>query len=161
MREYFGGEVDPALVRYYFPGGKGELFAVAFADRDVDPARLVAAALEPGLEGLGARLVEGVLVAWDAPGGPDRFRVLLAATVAGQHTLMRDFLSREVFDRLGAALSGDDVPLRLSLVAAQVSGVLVTRYVLEIEPLASASPAEVARRVGPVIDAYLRPGTRS
>lgn len=149
-------EVDPALVRYYFPGGKGELFAVAFADRAVDPPRLVAEALAPGLDGLGARLVEGVLRAWDAPGGADRFRVILAATSSGPDTLMRDFLSREVFGRLGEALTGPDVPLRLSLVAAQISGVLVTRYVLEIEPLASLPSDEVARRVGPVIDRYLR-----
>lgn len=153
-------DVDPALVRYYFPGGKGELFATAFADRAVDPARLVADALALGLDGLGARLVEGVIRAWDAPGGPDSFRVLFAATAAGQHTLMRDFLSREVFGRLATALSGPDVPLRLGLVAAHMSGVLVTRYVLEIEPLASTPGAEVARRVGPVIDAYLRPEAR-
>lgn len=150
-------DVDPALVRYYFPGGKPELFAVAFADRDIDPARVVAAALAPGLDGLGARLVEQVLLAWDAPGGADRFRVLFAATASGQHTLLRDFLSREVFSRLGEALTGPDVPMRLGLVAAHVSGVLVTRYVLQIEPIASASAAEIAGRVGPVIDRYLRP----
>ena len=150
-------DVDPALVRYYFPGGKAELFASAFADRSIDPARLVSEALGPGLDDLGTRFVESVLRAWDAPGGPERFRVVFAATASGQDTLMRDFLSREVYGRLAELLRGPDVPMRLSLVAAHVSGVLVTRYVLGIEPLASASAAEIARLVGPVVDRYLRP----
>ena len=147
--------VDPALVRYYFPGGKAELFAVAFAERDIDPAGLVTEMLGQGLEGLGARLAERVVLTWDAPGGPERFRVLFAATSSGQDTLMRDFLSQEIFGRLARALTGPDVPLRVSLTAAHLAGVLVARYVLRLEPLTTTTPAEIARLIGPALDHYL------
>lgn len=147
--------VDPALVRYYFPGGKAELFAVAFVDRGIDPGRLLEEALAEGLDGLGSRLAERVLLTWDAHGGAERFRVLFAAAATGQDTLLRDFLTREIFGRLSGALEGPDVRERLTMVAVTMVGMLVTRYILALEPLASMPPAEVAARIGPVIDGWL------
>ena len=148
--------VDPALVRYYFPGGKAELFAVAFVDQGIDPGRLLGEALAGGLDGLGGRLAERVLVTWDAPGGAERFRMLFAAAAAGQDTLLRDFLVREVLGRLSGALRGPDVMERLSMAAVHMVGVLASRYVLQLEPLASMAPAEIGAHIGPVIDGYLR-----
>ena len=149
--------VDPALVRYYFPGGKPEVFAVAVADRPIDPSRQVARILAGGIDGLGERLIASVLDVWDAPGGREQFRIVFGAAAAGQDTLVRDFLVREVFLRLASTMPGPDAALRVSLVASQVAGVLVARYVLEIEPLASTDAAELVRRVGPVLQRYLEP----
>ncbi|WP_024286833.1 TetR family transcriptional regulator [Cellulomonas sp. KRMCY2] len=149
--------VDPALVRYYFPGGKPEVFAVAVADRPTDPSQVVAGLLAGGIDGLGERLVASVLDIWDAPGGREQFRIVFGAAAAGQDTLVRDFLVREVFVRVAAAMPGPDAPLRVSLVASQVAGLLVARYVLEVEPIASADAAELVRRVGPVLQHYLEP----
>lgn len=149
--------VDPALVRYYFPGGKSELFAMAVADRAIDPSRLVAGILDGGIDGLGERLVARVLAVWDAPGGREQFRLVFGAAATGQDTLVRDFLAREIFGPVAAAVPGPDAALRVSLVASQVAGLLVARYVLDVEPLASTDAAELVRRVGPVIQRYLQP----
>lgn len=150
-----GAGVDPALVRYYFPGGKPELFAASMARRVVDPARLVEAELGAGLDGLGERLLDRILGLWDAPGGRDHFRTLFAATASGQDTLLRDFLMAEVFGRLRTALPGPDVELRLGLLVSQAAGVLVARYVLEVDAIASAPRHQLVAAVGPTLQRYL------
>ena len=44
---------------------------------------------------------------------------------------------------------------RGSLVASQLIGVVMARYVLQVEPLASASPEELVAAVGPTVQRYL------
>jgi len=149
--------VDPALVRYYFRGGKGELFAQAVGERAIDPGRIATDLLAGGLDGLGARLVERVVGVWDEPGGPERFRLIIAAAASGQGPLLADFVRAEIIGRVAAAAPGPDAELRASLAATQVAGLLVTRYVLQVPAVVAASPAELARRVGPAIQAVLVP----
>ena len=119
--------------------------------------RIVDDVTSAGLEEMGERLVFRVLEAWDAPGGRERFRLVFAAASSdGTGRLVRDFLSREVLQRVGARLTGPDVPLRMNLVASQVAGLLVARHVLGLEPLASTPAAELARRAGAAVQQYLR-----
>lgn len=147
--------VDPALVRYYFDGGKAQLFAVAVGRRDVDPAALLAGVLAGGPDDVGRRLVEGVLRTWDAPGGRERFRMVMAATASGHDHLVRDFLASEVLGRLRGVLPEADADLRVALVASQLAGVLVARYVLEVEPIASVPVERLIDTVGPAVQRYL------
>jgi hypothetical protein len=44
---------------------------------------------------------------------------------------------------------------RGALVASQVIGLVMARYVLKLEPLASAEPAAVVAAVGPTLQRYL------
>jgi hypothetical protein len=44
---------------------------------------------------------------------------------------------------------------RGGLAASQLIGVVMARYVLRVEPLASASPEEVVAAVGPTVQRYL------
>lgn len=149
-------QVDPGLVRYYFPGGKAELFTAALDAHDVDPRRIAEGIVAGGAEGLGERLVRAVLGVWDAPGGPERYRMIFAAAASGdEHAQLREFLSREILRRIASTMTGPDVALRVSLVASHVLGVLAARYVLRLEPLASASADELAAQVGPVLQSYL------
>jgi len=149
--------VDPALVRYYFHGGKGELFARAVGELAIDPGAIASELLAGGIDGLGARLVERVVGVWDEPGGPERFRLIIAAAASARATVFADFVRAEIIGRVAAAVPGPDAELRASLAATQVAGLLVTRYVLEVPAVVAASPAELARRVGPAIQAVLVP----
>ena len=47
----------------------------------------------------------------------------------------------------------------MNLVASQLAGLMLARYGLRLEPLASTPVDELARRVGPVIQQYLDPLT--
>ncbi len=149
--------VDPALVRYYFPGGKAELFAVALADRGVDPVAVASELVAGGIDGLARRLVETVVGVWDAPDGREQFRVVFGAAASGSSAPIREFLGREIFGRVAALLEGPDVETRVGLFASHVLGILVARYVLELEPITSMTPAELAHRAAPSLQRYLDP----
>lgn len=146
--------VDPALVRYYFRGGKAEVFAAAVARRDVNPQKVAVELIGGGVEGLGERVVLGILTLWDAPGGRDSFRLVVAAAASGNEVLLREFLTREIVDRISAAIGGPDAQLRAALAASQLAGLLVARHVIGLEPVASATVEELGRIVGPVVQRY-------
>jgi hypothetical protein len=44
---------------------------------------------------------------------------------------------------------------RASLVAGQLFGLVLVRYILRLKPIATMRPAEVARWIGPTIQRYL------
>ena len=147
--------VDPALVRHYFPD-RGELFAVSVLPAAADPVEVAERVTAGGLPGLGARLVSEVLGVW-APEEGAGFRAavgLMAGNVDPPQALVA-YLGRTVFERIGRLLPPDEAPLRVGLMASQVSGVLVLRYVIRLEPAASMPVAELAALVGPTIDRYL------
>jgi hypothetical protein len=71
--------------------------------------------------------------------------------------LLRDFVLAKIIRRVIGSL---DMPVgereaRGALVASQVIGLVLTRYVLRLEPLASASPEQVVAAVGPTVQRYL------
>ena len=145
--------VDPALVRHYF-GSKQHLF-VAVLDIPFDPADVVPRLLGPGLEGLGERLTTFFLETWDEPDGRPFIAVLRSVAVNEQAaTMLRQFVTREVIHRLAAALELDRPQLRAALAGSQLVGLAMARYVIRVEPIASADRAELARVVGPGIQRY-------
>jgi AcrR family transcriptional regulator len=146
-------EVDAALVRHYF-GSKEHLFVVAL-DFPVDPAEFVPRLLEPGIEGLGERITAFFLGAWDTPGGRP-FLGLLRSVASNEQAAeaLRQFVTREVLERLAAILVLDRPQLRAALAGSHLIGLAMARYVIRIEPIASASREELARAVGPSIQRY-------
>ena len=146
--------VDPALVPHYF-GSKEGVFRAA-VEFPINPSEFLPRLLEPGLDGLGERLVRFFLETWDSPAGSPLL-ALIRSVVASETAadLLREFLSREVLGRLGGAVEVDNPELRTNLVASHLVGLAMLRYVVKIEPLASMPPEEVARWVGPTLDRYL------
>lgn len=151
--------VDPALVRHYF-ADKGELYAAGLIPSGTDPEELVDRLAAEGVEGLGPRVLRTVLALWEADGG-ERFRAAVGGLVGdgggpgpGAHVLA-DFLGRRVFARVALRLGDERAPLRMSLVASHVVGVLVARHVLRVPPLALLSIDEVVVLVGPTLQHYL------
>ena len=146
--------VDPALVLHYF-GSKRELFR-AVTDFPIDPAVFIPRLLEPGVEGLGVRLVRFFLETWDSPTGSPLLAVIRSAVTSDEAaSLIRQFVSREVLGRIARALEVDEPRLRASLAASTVIGLAMLRYVVKLEPLASARPDEIAAWLGPTVQHYL------
>lgn len=122
----------------------------------VDPAEFIPKLLEPGLEGLGERLTRFFVEAWDSPAGSPLIAVI--RSVVGNEeaaALMRDFVTREVLGRLARVLDLDQPQLRASLVASQLVGLAMLRYVIKLEPVASAGAEEIVAWVGPTLQRYL------
>lgn len=146
--------VDPALVHHYF-GSKRDLFVAALA-LPVDPREVLAPVVAAGADGAGERLLTTLLGVWD---DEERRLPLLAFArsvleVSGQHLLQDGFLP-VVIGPVLVDLGVDDVERRLPFVASQLGGLILMRYVLELEPLASMPAADVVSVVGPTIQRYL------
>jgi len=145
--------VDPKLVLHYFDSKDG-IFMAAM-DLPFDPAEAIPEMLRPGLNGLGVRLARFFIDVWDSPEGA-RAHAIVRSMVTSERAaaLMRDFVSREILARVARSLELDHPQLRASLAASQLIGLAMLRYVVKVEPLASAPPAKLAAWIGPTIQRY-------
>jgi AcrR family transcriptional regulator len=141
--------IDPSMViRYY--GSKEGLFAAAaeFELRLPDPRGV------PEGE-FGGRLAEFFLQRWE---DDDSLQALLRVGATNEIAAGR---LRQIFaDQLApvvalAAPPGADVASRAGLVASQMLGIALTRYVLRLPPIAAMPRAELVRWLGPTVQRYL------
>ena len=148
-----GAHVDPKLVLHYFESKEG-IFQAAM-DFPFDPAQAIPELLRPGLGGLGVRLARFFIDIWDSPAGV-RAHAIVRSMVTSESAaaLMRDFVSREILARVAQALELDHPQVRASLAASQLIGLAMLRYVVKVEPLASAPPAKLAAWIGPTLQRY-------
>lgn len=153
--------VDPALVHHFF-GNKQGLFGAAM-ELPFDPSRVVADLLADGMEGLGERLVRTFLAIWDGTPGQGPMLALLRSAVTDEQAAdsLRAFLSRALLAPLAQATGHDQAELRANLVASQMMGLAVVRYVVRLEPLASAKPDDLAPALGLTLDRYLNASLHS
>ncbi|MBL3687909.1 TetR/AcrR family transcriptional regulator [Leucobacter zeae] len=156
IREIAGrAGVDSALVHHYF-GTKADLFAEA-ANVPLRPDVVVPMILSGPREEVGARIVRYVLEAFEDDRVRRRGVMLLRTAVGGKvgTPLIVGFLSRELLPRVAGRLDVPDAELRADLVASQIAGMLMIRYVLGVQPIAGASIDDLVGRVGPTIQRYL------
>jgi AcrR family transcriptional regulator len=151
-----GAGVDPALVHHYF-GTKDKLFLAAM-NAPLDPGEIIPDALAGDPDRVGERLVRTFLSVWDSPAGKAGVAMLRSA-VSTEWTarLFREFVVSQVLRRVVAVvpIPPAEAPLRVALIASQLGGLAMVRYVLKVEPAASA-PAEVlVAAVGPTIQRYV------
>ncbi|WP_106397164.1 TetR/AcrR family transcriptional regulator [Actinocorallia populi] len=145
--------VDPALVHHFF-AGKEALFVEAM-EFPVDPTRLVPLILQGPREEIGERLVRVFLgLLGDEETRPRLLAIVRSAVTSEQGaTMVREFMTAAMLERLAEALAVP--PTRVGLVAAQMIGVVMVRYVLEAEPLARATDEELVELLAPVVQRYL------
>ena len=149
-------EVDPALVHHYF-GTKQRLF-LSVMTLPFDAAAVRQAVIAPGAEGVGERLVRFFVSVWDDQ--PDVRRVLTgivrsASTDPDAAGLFRALLGLHGLLDVIEAVAPDDPELRAVLVGSQLIGLATARYIVRLEPLASADREHVVSLLGPTIERYL------
>lgn len=146
--------VDPALVMHYF-GSKEQLFAASL-ELPVNPATVMRQVFEATDCDVGETLIRTVLAVWDADVGGGQFVAALrsATSVGPISETVREFIHRSILQTIADALEGPSADLRASLIASQLVGLLVGRYMLQFPALVEASVDELASRVGPTIDRY-------
>jgi AcrR family transcriptional regulator len=145
----------------HFFGSKDELFLAAMK-LPLDPSRFLPELLAPGIDGLGERLVRKFIDTWDSPEG--RHLVGFVRSVASHEsaaTMMREFFTHAMLGRIAGALELDEPYRRASLVASQLFGLALARYVVKLEPVASATAEELSRWVGPNLQRYLTDDIRA
>lgn len=154
--------VDPALVHHFY-GSKERLFTAAMrlpvAPGDVLAAALAEGPAEPGAT-LGEHLVGTFLALWDSTDVNGAFVGLLRSALTSEQAaaMLREFIAEAILGVLARAAVGSDpaaAAYRAALIAGQMLGLALTRYVLRFGPVAAATPADLARAIGPTIDRYL------
>ncbi|WP_433435720.1 TetR family transcriptional regulator [Nonomuraea sp. CA-141351] len=146
-------EVDPALVHHYFETKEG-IFAAAM-QLPITPDAVIALLLEGPREEIAERLVDLILKVTATPETREPMVALIRSAMTNEQavTMFREFITNallyQVADRLG-------VPhLRIEAAFAQMFGVIMGRYVIKLEPLASASHDELVELLVPTIQRYL------
>ncbi|WP_211355313.1 TetR family transcriptional regulator [Blastococcus colisei] len=148
--------VDPALVHHYF-GSKDKLFLAAI-EAPANPAELLPEVLAGGRENLGENIVRLLVRVWDGPMRPAAL-ALVRSAVGNEWTakLLREFLVSQILRRVVGTLGlpTAEREARGALAASQLIGLVMARYVLKVEPLASASPESIVAAIGPTVQRYL------
>jgi AcrR family transcriptional regulator len=141
--------VDPALVAHFF-GTKQRLF-VAVIELPFAPALVMPELLAGDRAGVGQRVARFILSLLEEDESRERMVGLVrsAASEPEAARLVRDLVTRELFAPMTAQLSVEDAALRAALVGAQVVGLVMARYVVGVEPLASADPETVIAALAP------------
>lgn len=146
--------VDPALVMHYF-GSKDRLFAASL-DFPVNPSDLIMEMLSGGAAGFGERVVGTLVDTWD--GLADRSPLIAALrTAMGTGPLadgLRRYVARSIVGSFTSLLESEDAAFRGALIGTQLAGLLIGRYILEIEPLAEADRQSLVSAYGPTIQRY-------
>ncbi|MFC8720332.1 TetR family transcriptional regulator [Kitasatospora sp. NPDC057198] len=150
-----GAGVDAALLHHYF-GSKDRLFAAAL-EFPVDPRALVEDVFAGDPATTGERLAAFVLGLWEQPEVRDRLLALVRTAAASEEVaaLMRGFMVTELVARVAGQLDADQPELRVELVMSQIVGLAMARYVIAVEPLASAPPEVLAPMLGRTLQGYL------
>ena len=143
-------------MHHYF-GSKDKLFLAAL-QAPADPAEFLPEVLAGGRDELGANIVRMLLRVWDGPIGPGAL-ALLRSAVNNEWSLrlLREFLTTRIIRRVVGTLGlpDEERDARGALVASQLVGLVMARYVLRIEPLVSATPDSLVAAVGPTLQRYL------
>jgi AcrR family transcriptional regulator len=147
--------VDPALVIRFYKS-KQQLF-VQLSKLPFDAATIIPELVSGAPEQTGERLAQFLVGVLETADGRARFTGLVRAAVTEPAAagLLRELLSREVFAPLAEGLGTGDAELRANLVGSQIVGLVVARYVVGLEPLASLPGAQVSALIAPTLQRYL------
>ncbi|OBF35589.1 TetR family transcriptional regulator [Mycobacterium sp. ACS1612] len=147
--------VDPALVHHYF-GTKTQLFAAAI-HIPIDPMQVIGPLREVPVDQLGHVLPQILLQLWDSELGKGFIATLRSILAGGEASLIRSFLQEVIAVEVGNRV--DDPPgsgrLRVQYVASQLVGVVMARYILELEPFKSLPVEQIAETIAPNLQRYL------
>ena len=146
--------VDASLVHHYF-GTKDDLFLAAM-ELPFDPRRAMAPAVAGGLDGAGERLLRAFLSLWDDPEvSPVLVGIVRSALQPGGERLLTQGIVPVLLLPVGESLGIDRPEVRMPLVISQVAGLILTRYLVGLEPIASMPAEDVVATYGPVIQRFL------
>ncbi|HET8599163.1 MAG TPA: TetR family transcriptional regulator [Segeticoccus sp.] len=147
--------VDPALVHHYF-AGKRELFVEAMR-LPFDPAERIGAMVAGPPEQLGERIAAGFFAIWEVPESRERFVALVRSAVSDDDAgrMLREFVAREIVGRIGAAAVSPDGGERAALVASQLIGLAMLRYVVRVPQVTDVPLARLVEQVAPTLQRYL------
>lgn len=149
--------VAPSVVSKYY-ANKESMFAAAMR-LPFDPASSVPTLLAPGLDGMGERLVRATFEVFkDESTREDLLALFQAGNSAGKAAAsLREFLEESIVDRVADLVGIPDARMRSALISSHLIGLAAIRYIVRLEPLASAPEEQIVRIYAPLIQDLLDP----
>ncbi len=148
-------DVDPALVHHYY-GTKTQLFAAAI-HIPIDPMQIIVPLQQIPVEEIGRTLPLLLLPLWDSEMGKGFIATLRSILAGNDISLVRSFLQEIIAKEVGSRV--DDPPgsgpIRVQFVASQLVGVVMARYILELDPFKSLPVEQIAETIAPNLQRYL------
>jgi AcrR family transcriptional regulator len=147
--------VDPALVHHYF-GTKTQLFAAAI-HIPIDPMEVIGPLRQVPIEQIGHVLPRILLSLWDSEMGKGFIAELRSLLAGNDITLIRSFLQEVIAVEVGNRVDNPpgSGPIRVQFVASQLVGVVMARYILELDPFKSLPVEQIADTIAPNLQRYL------
>ncbi|MDX3100622.1 TetR/AcrR family transcriptional regulator [Nonomuraea angiospora] len=144
--------VDPALVHHYFETKEG-MFAAAMR-LPFSPENIVKTLVEGPREEVGERLVRMILQVTANPETREPLLALIRSAMTNEQavTMVREFFTNALLYQVADRM---EVPyLRIEAAFAQMFGAIMARYVIRLEPIASAGHEELVEVLAPTIQRY-------
>lgn len=147
--------VDPALVHHFY-GTKERLFVAALRFPIV-PSEVIGRVVGTDRERLGETIVRTVLGVWEAKETRAQSLALLRSAVTNEQaaTMLRGFVSSAILGTIATVAEPEDAEYRASLVASQIVGLGMARYIVGLEPLVRAGVDDLVAAVAPTLQRYL------
>ncbi|WP_327317003.1 TetR/AcrR family transcriptional regulator [Streptomyces sp. NBC_01235] len=148
--------VDPALVHHYF-GTKEQVFEAAVEVAFAPALNAPEAVADGPLDQVGERLARFIFGVWENPTTRKPLLAILRSAVNNDTAaaVFRRLVASQLLRRIAAQFDLPDAELRAELAAAQLVGCAMLRYVIKVEPLASADLEQIIARVAPVVQGHL------
>ncbi|MEF9905513.1 TetR/AcrR family transcriptional regulator [Streptomyces sp. P9-A2] len=148
--------VDSALVHHYF-GTKEQVFEAAVEVAFAPVLKGREAVLDAPLEEVGERMTRMILGLWENPVTRAPLLAIVRSAVNNEIAagVFRRLVAGQLLRRIAGRLDLPDAELRAELAAAQLVGIAMIRYVIKVEPLASADAEQIVERVAPVVQGHL------
>jgi AcrR family transcriptional regulator len=150
--------VDQKLVAYFF--GSKQALLVAASRLPFDPLAAIPEVLGGDPRWVGERLARLVVGLLEDPESGGRLIGLVRAAAAEPEAarMVRDLFTREIWAPAAGRLQASRPELAVGLVATQVLGLVLARYVIRSEPLASLPPEAVVAALAPTLQRLLEAG---
>jgi AcrR family transcriptional regulator len=150
-------EIDPSMVMRYYGSKEGLLEAALDIDLELPDLGGVA------VESLGTVLIHRFLELWDGRPGNEILLTMLRSSMTDDALvaqIRQRIFAQQVMPMVLRVGDPADAPRRAGLIATQLLGLAVCRYVLILPPVVALTREEIVRDLGPTLQRYLtsRPG---
>lgn len=144
--------VDPALVHHFY-GSKEQVFVAAMRV-PFNPADAISIIVDGPREQIAERMMRFFIGVWREPDSRAAFLGLMRSAMTNEEVaaMVRQFLRKAVLGRVTEALGVP--PLRAEAAMSHLIGLVLMRFVLRLEPLATAEEEELIRLVAPSVQRY-------
>jgi hypothetical protein len=121
------------------------------------PAMTMPEAIAGGGADVGERMARFMFAVWENPVSRQPLLAIMRSALTNDTaaTVLRGLIERRLLQRVAGELQVADPKFRVQMAAGHLIGIAMLRYVIKMEPVASAEVEEIIAMVAPTLQRYL------